>query len=106
MGKYIDIPTRTGGGYLKDADAQFRSSIAPRIGAAIFVCLLISSISLACVGAVVLVGPMFLHGENAAHAEGKIVSIGPGKDFVLETASGRHFTFKCTVQCRASLGHM
>ena len=91
---------------MKDADTQFRSSLVPRIAAAIFVCLLIGALSLACVGAVALVGPMFAHGENVAHTDGKIISIGPGKDFVLETASGQHFDFQCTSQCRASLGHM
>jgi hypothetical protein len=98
--------TGTCGGYLKDAEMQFRSSIFPRIAAAIFVCLLIGSISLACVGTVALIGPMFSHGDNVVHADGKIVSIGPDKDFVLETASGHRFDFQCTDQCRASLGHM
>ena len=97
---------RTCGGYLKDAETQFRSSIFPRIAAVIFVCLLIGSISLACVGTVALIGPMFSHGDNVVHADGKIVSIGPDKDFVLETASGHRFDFQCTDQCRASLGHM
>ncbi|HYX48760.1 MAG TPA: hypothetical protein VE843_03410 [Ktedonobacteraceae bacterium] len=91
---------------MKDAERQFRSSIVPRIAAAIFVCLLVGSISLACVGAVGLVVPMFTRGANVAHADGKIVSIGPGRDFVLETASGQRFDFQCTDQCRASLGHM
>ncbi len=91
---------------MNDADTQFRSSLAPRIAAAIFVCLLIGALSLACVGAVALVGPMLAHGDNVAHADGKIISIGPGKDFVLETASGQDFVFQCTRQCRASLGHM
>jgi hypothetical protein len=91
---------------LKDAETQFRPSIFPRIAAAIFVCLLIGSISLALVGAVVLIGPMFSHGDNVAHADGKIVSVGPGRDFVLETANGHRFVFQCTVECRASLGHM
>jgi hypothetical protein len=40
------------------------------------------------------------------HADGKIVSLGPGKDFVLETASGQRLVFECSEQCRASLGHM
>jgi hypothetical protein len=91
---------------LKDAETQFRSSIFPRIAAAIFVCLLIGSISLACVGTVALIGPMFSHGDNVAHTDGKIVSIGPGRDFVLETASGHRFVFECTDQCIASIGHM
>ena len=94
------------GGYLKDAETQFRPSIFPRIAAAIFVCLLIGSISLTFVGAVVLTGPMLSHGDNAVHADGKIVSIGPGRDFVLETAGGHRFVFQCAVECRASLGHM
>ena len=91
---------------MKDAETQFRSSIFPRIAAAIFVCLLIGSISLVCVGAVALIGPIVTHGDNVVHADGKIVSLGPGKDFVLETASGQHLVFECSVQCRASLGHM
>jgi hypothetical protein len=94
------------GGYLKDAETQFRPSIFPRIAAAIFVCLLIGSISLTFVGAVAFIGPMLSHGYNTVHADGKIVSIGPGRDFVLETAGGQRFVFQCTVECRASLGHM
>ena len=108
MSRYCDIPVteKISGGYLKVAETQFRSAIFPRIAAAIFVCLLISSIALACVGAVALIGPMFAHGDNVAHTDGKIISIGPGRDFVLETASGQRFAFQCVDQCRASLGHM
>lgn len=91
---------------MKDAETQFRSSIFPRVAAAIFVCLLIGSLTLACVGAVALIGPVFSHGDNVGHVDGQIVSIGPVRDFVLETASGHHFVFQCTDQCRASLGHM
>jgi hypothetical protein len=103
---YIPVSDKNRWGYLKDAEMQFRPSIFPRIAAAIFVCLLIGSISLAFVGAVALIGPMLSHGDNVAHADGNIVSIGPGKDFVLETTSGHRFVFQCTVECRASLGHM
>ena len=91
---------------MKATETQFRLSIFPRVVAAIFVCLLIGSMSLACVGAVALIGPMFSHGDNAVYADGKIISIGPGRDFVLETASGRRFVFQCTDQCRASMEHM
>ena len=91
---------------MKATETQFRSSIFPRVAAAIFVCLLIGSMSLACVGAVALIGPMFSHGDNAVYADGKIISIGPGRDFVLETASGHRFVFQCTDQCSASMGHM
>ena len=81
-------------------------SIFPRGAAAIFVFLLIGSLSLVCVGAVALIGPMFSYGDNVAHADGKIVSIGPDRDFVLETTGGQPFVFQCTDQCRASLGHL
>jgi hypothetical protein len=91
---------------LKDAKTQFLHAIFPRIAAAIFVFLLIGSLSLAFVGGVALIGPMFSHGDNVAHADGKIISIGPDRDFVLETTSGGHLVFLCADQCSASLGHM
>jgi hypothetical protein len=91
---------------LQDSETQYTPSIFPRVAAAIFVFLLIGSLSLVCVGAVALIGPMFTHGDNVAHADGKIVSIGPDRDFVLETANSQHLVFQCTDQCRASLGHM
>ena len=91
---------------MKDAETQFGPSIFPRVTAAFFVCLLIGSLSLACVGTVAVIGPVFSHGDNVAHVDGKIVSIGPDRDFVLETTGGQHFVFQCTDQCRASLGHL
>ncbi len=91
---------------MKATETQFRSSIFPRVAAAIFVCLLIGSMSLACVGAVALIGPMFAHGGDMEHEAGKIIAIGPGRDFVLETATGGHLVFQCGNQCSASLGHM
>src|SRR6266702_2308066 len=94
------------GGILKDAKTQFLPSIFPRIAAVIFVFLLIGSLSLACVGAVALIGPMVSHGDNVAHADGKIISIGPGREFVLETGSGQQLIFQCMDQCRASMGHI
>jgi hypothetical protein len=91
---------------LKDSETQFTPSIFPRVAAAIFVFLFIGSLSLVWVGAVALIGPVFSHGDNVAHADGRIVSIGPDRDFVLETANRQHLVFQCTDQCRASLGHM
>lgn len=96
----------TSGGFLRDVETQFRPSLFPRVAAAIFVCLLIGSLSLVCIGGVALIGPMFSHGDNVAHIDGDIVSIGPGKDFVLDTASGRDLVFQCANPCRASLSHM
>jgi hypothetical protein len=49
---------------------------------------------------------MFAHGGDVAHAQGKIVAIGPGMNFMLQTATGQRLNFQCSNQCRASLGHM
>ena len=91
---------------MKDAKTEFLPSVFPRIAAAILVLLLIGSLSLACVGGVALIGPMFAHGGDMEHEAGKIIAIGPGRDFVLETATGGHLVFQCRNQCSASLGHM
>ena len=53
-----------------------------------------------------LLGPVFAHGTNVSHADGKIVAIGPGKNFILETAAGQRLSFRCEAQCRGSLGHL
>lgn len=78
----------------------------PRIAAVVFVFVLIGSVALACIGAVAVLGPALVHGTSVAHEDGKIIEIGPGEDFVLETASGEKLHFECSSQCRASLGHM
>lgn len=94
------------GAILKDANEQFLPSIFPRIAAAICVLLLIGSLALVSVGGVALLGPMFAHGDDVVHAQGKIVAIGPGMNFMLQTATGQRLNFQCSNQCRASLGHM
>ena len=91
---------------MKDVNAEFLPSTFPRIAAAFFVLMLIGSLALACVGGIALIGPMFTRGDMAAHAQGKIIAIGPGMDFVLETTSGQRLDFQCGDQCRASLEHM
>jgi len=84
----------------------FPLSIFPRITAALLVLLLIGSLSLACIGGTALLVPMLRHGDSMEHADGKIVSIGPGMNFVLETSTGQRVYFQCGEACRASLGHM
>ena len=99
--------TRSGETQSRYSDGfKLMPSILPRIAAAVFVLLLIGSIALVSVGAVALLGPTFAHGTNVAHADGKIVAIGPGKKFTLETTAGQRLSFQCEAQCRASLGHM
>jgi hypothetical protein len=78
----------------------------PRITAAVIVLLLIGTIALVCVGGVAWIGPTLAHGTNVEHADGKIISLGPGMDFTLQTASGQVLHFRCAAQCRASLSHL
>ena len=80
--------------------------IFPRVAAALFVLLLVGMLAAACIGGLALFGPMLTHGNNVEHADGKIVSIGPGRNFVLETESGMPLHFKCGSQCHASLLHI
>lgn len=77
-----------------------------RIAAFLFVVVLIGGLALAGVGAVDVIGPLLAHGTRTEHADGKIIAIGPGENFVLETASGQPLHFQCGSQCRASLAHM
>ncbi|HZU67666.1 MAG TPA: hypothetical protein VFA09_10350 [Ktedonobacteraceae bacterium] len=81
-------------------------SIFPRFTAALFVFLLIGSISLACIGGIAVLGPVFQHGDNVEHANGKIVAIGPGMDFTLQMATGKRLFFQCSQTCHASLSHL
>lgn len=87
-------------------DTGFIASLLPRVAAIGCVALLIGSIAIASIGAVALFGPVLAHGNNAEHAAGQIVAIGPGDDFVLKTASGQSMAFQCAAQCHASLGHL
>jgi hypothetical protein len=91
---------------VEDISRTHRSTFVPRVAAAIVVVALIGSIALACIGAVAIFGPTLAHGDNVDHVAGTIVAIGPGKDFVLQTASGQRLSFLCDEQCLASLGHM
>ena len=87
-------------------DTGLLAPLIPRIAAIICVVLLIGSIAIAVIGAVALFGPVLAHGDNTEHAAGQIVAIGPGEDFILQTASGTSMAFHCAAQCRASLGHL
>ncbi len=80
--------------------------IFTRIGAAIFVLLLIGSLAFAGVAAAAWLGPMGAHGMNVMHADGDVIQVGPGKNFVLETATGQKMAFVCGTGCRASLRHL
>ena len=80
--------------------------IFPRLAAAIFVLALIGMLAAVCVGGLILFGPMLTHANNVEHADGKIISVGPGRDFVLKTATGMALHFQCSGSCHASLPHM
>ena len=67
---------------------------------------LIGVLSLTCVLGMAVIGPAFSHGMDADHAAGQIITIGPGKNFVLLTTTGQRLVFQCGTQCHASLGHI
>jgi hypothetical protein len=80
--------------------------IFTRIGAAIFVLLLIGSLAFAGVAVAAWLGPMSAHGTNVMHVGGDVIHVGPGKNFVLETPTGKEMAFVCSTDCRASLRHL
>ncbi len=80
--------------------------IVPRITAAIFVLLLIGSLALGSIGGVAFVGPIMAHGNTVRHDAGIIVALGPGTDFVLETANGQDLHFHCSNRCLNMAGHL
>lgn len=91
---------------MKDARSPFLPAFFPRLLAVLCVVSLIGVLSLTCILGMALIGPALNHGTDADHAAGQIITIGPGKDFVLLTTTGQRLVFQCGSQCRASLGHM
>ncbi|HEY1353072.1 MAG TPA: hypothetical protein VGF67_25945 [Ktedonobacteraceae bacterium] len=91
---------------MKDASSSFLPTFFPRLLATFSVLSLIGVLSLSCILGVALIGPALSHGEHVNHAAGQIISIGPGRNFVLLTGTGKRLAFQCTADCRASLGHM
>jgi hypothetical protein len=80
--------------------------ITPRVGAAIFVFTLIAVLAVVGIGLVNGVGPLLVHGAAVQHNSGKIVNIGPSKDFVLQTPTQQKLHFTCTERCLTELSHM
>ncbi len=77
-----------------------------RTRAAIFVSLLVGSLTFMAVWIVAWLGSISLHSAVVMHAAGEVVSIGPDKDFILETAHGEKLAFVCQTSCQASLRHL
>ena len=91
---------------MKNASSPFLPSFFSRFLAALCVLLLIGVLSLASILGIAVLGPALGHGENVDHAAGVIVALGPGKDFILLTATHQRLVFQCGGGCRASLGHL
>ena len=77
-----------------------------RTRAAIFVSLLVSSLTFTAVWLVARLGSMSLHSAIVMHAAGEVISVGPARDFILETARGEKLAFVCQTSCQASLKHL
>lgn len=91
---------------MKNTHGSLRAILFPRLLAALCVLVLIGGISLVCVLGIAWGGPALSHGVNVEHTAGKIVALGPGKNFILLTATGQRLTFQCGSDCHASLEHM
>lgn len=91
---------------MKNAGSPFLPALFSRFMAVLCVALLIGVLSLTGIVGIAVLGPALGHGENVDHTAGLVVSLGPGKDFVLLTAAGERLAFQCGGECRASLGHL
>lgn len=92
---------------MKSARSPFLPALFPRLMAVLCVAVLVGVFSLTGILGIALLGPMLSHGENVGHASGIIyLPVGPGKNFVLKTASGQLLHFQCGDSCRASLAHL
>jgi hypothetical protein len=80
--------------------------ISPRARAALFVCLLISGLAFTAVWMVSWLGSVGIQGTAVIHADGDVISVGPGRNFVLETATGKQMAFVCSADCQASQRHL
>jgi hypothetical protein len=91
---------------LRDPRNTFLPTFFPRLLAAFCVVVLIGALALSCILGIAFIGPAISHGQDADHAVGTIILIGPGKNFVLLTTMGQQLSFQCGTNCRASPGHM
>ncbi len=82
-----------------------------RMAAAAFVVVLLGIFVYAVIAGIAWAGPTYLRDTRFAsapkmHVAGKVVEVGPGRNFVLEMSSGKKMTFQCGSSCDASLGHL
>ncbi len=82
--------------------------IFTRTGATICVLLLIGGLAFAGIAGTAWLGASAIgvHSTNVAHVDGKVIQVGPGKNFVFETATGAKLAFVCGTSCRASQRHL
>jgi len=80
--------------------------IFTRIGAVIFVILVLGGLAWTGVVVTAWLGPMSAHGTNVMHVNGFVTNVGPGKDFTFVTDEGTKMSFKCNETCRASQRHL
>lgn len=80
--------------------------LSTRARAIIFVFLLIGGLASLMTWMVAWLGPVSVHGTNVIHAAGDVISVGPDRNFVLETATSQKLSFVCSTGCRASSRHL
>jgi hypothetical protein len=81
-----------------------------RMAATAFVVVLIGFLVYVVIAGVAWVGPTYMRDTRFAgsmmHVAGKVVEVGPGKNFELMTGTGKKMSFQCSANCDASLGHL
>lgn len=80
--------------------------IFSRMGAAIFVVLLMGVLGIVGISVTAWLGPMSTHGTNVMSVHGEVINVGPGKNFTFEVTDGRKLFFICSTNCRASERHL
>lgn len=80
--------------------------IYTRIGATIFIFLLMGAFVFVGIAGVAWLGPISAHSTNVMHVGGTVIRMGLDKNFVLKTGTDEELAFVCSTDCRASLRHL
>ena len=70
------------------------------------VILFVTSITLVIASGFVVSTSPLSAGDDVYYVQGQVVEVLSDKDFVLRVGSGARLQFRCSISCRASLGHL
>ena len=87
-------------------EVQARGTFADKTHALCIVILFVASITLVIASSCVLSTSPLGAGDDVYYVQGKLVKVLPDRDFVLQISAGAQLQFRCSISCRASLGHL